>query len=32
MSVLQVLHYPDDRLRIVAKPVAEVNADIHAYR
>ncbi|MCU5771380.1 peptide deformylase [Erwiniaceae bacterium BAC15a-03b] len=28
MSVLQVLHYPDDRLRIVAKPVKEVNAKI----
>lgn len=28
MSVLQVLHYPDDRLRIVAKPVKDVNADI----
>ncbi|MBP2168558.1 peptide deformylase [Erwinia toletana] len=28
MSVLQVLHYPDDRLRIVAKPVKEVNANI----
>ncbi|MGV3344551.1 peptide deformylase [Enterobacteriaceae bacterium LUAb1] len=28
MSVLQVLHYPDDRLRIVAAPVQEVNADI----
>jgi len=28
MSVLQVLHFPDDRLRIVAKPVKEVNADI----
>ncbi|TKI03242.1 peptide deformylase [Martelella alba] len=28
MAVLQVLHYPDDRLRIVAKPVKEVNDDI----
>lgn len=28
MAVLQVLHFPDDRLRIVAKPVKEVNADI----
>lgn len=28
MSVLQVLHYPDERLRIVAKPVKEVNAEI----
>lgn len=28
MSVLQVLQYPDDRLRIVAKPVKEVNTDI----
>ncbi len=28
MSVLQVLHYPDERLRIVAKPVKAVNADI----
>lgn len=28
MSVLQVLHYPDDRLRIIAQPVKEVNADI----
>ncbi|WAT00886.1 peptide deformylase [Rouxiella chamberiensis] len=28
MSVLQILHFPDDRLRIVAKPVKEVNADI----
>ena len=28
MSVLQVLHFPDDRLRIVANPVKEVNADI----
>lgn len=28
MSVLQVLHFPDDRLRIVAKPVKEVNADV----
>ena len=28
MSVLQVLHIPDERLRIVAEPVKEVNADI----
>ena len=28
MSVLQVLHFPDDRLRIVATPVKAVNADI----
>ncbi|QDX28779.1 peptide deformylase [Dickeya poaceiphila] len=28
MSVLQVLHFPDERLRIQAKPVEEVNADI----
>ncbi len=28
MSVLQVLHYPDERLRKVAKPVAQVNDDI----
>ncbi|WP_075183616.1 peptide deformylase [Pantoea sp. 1.19] len=28
MSVLQVVHYPDERLRIVAAPVNEVNADI----
>ncbi|PWC09388.1 peptide deformylase [Brenneria roseae subsp. americana] len=28
MSVLQVLHFPDERLRITAKPVKEVNADI----
>ncbi len=26
MSVLQVLHIPDERLRKVAKPVEEVNA------
>lgn len=25
MPVLQVLHYPDERLRIIAKPVKEVN-------
>ncbi|CAK8740185.1 Peptide deformylase [Sodalis praecaptivus] len=25
MSLLQVLHYPDERLRKVAKPVADVN-------
>ena len=28
MSVLQVLHIPDERLRKVAKPVEEVNAEI----
>ncbi|KFD22385.1 MULTISPECIES: peptide deformylase [Tatumella] len=28
MSVLQVLHFPDERLRTVAAPVKEVNADI----
>ncbi|ATA26413.1 peptide deformylase [Brenneria goodwinii] len=28
MSVLQVLHFPDERLRITARPVKEVNADI----
>lgn len=28
MSVLPVLTFPDDRLRTVAKPVAEVNPDI----
>ncbi|MCG8710851.1 peptide deformylase [Brenneria sp. 4F2] len=28
MSVLQVIHFPDERLRITAKPVKEVNADI----
>lgn len=28
MSVLQVLHYPDERLRKVAKPVAQVTSDI----
>lgn len=28
MAVLTVLHYPDERLRTVAKPVAEVNAEI----
>ncbi|AXF78103.1 peptide deformylase [Erwinia tracheiphila] len=28
MSVLQVLHFPDDRLRIVAKSVTEVNTEI----
>ncbi len=29
MSVLQVLHIPDERLRKVAKPVEEVNAIGH---
>ncbi|WAY99250.1 peptide deformylase, partial [Serratia marcescens] len=28
MSVLQVLHFPDERLRKIAAPVKEVNADI----
>ena len=28
MSVLQVLHFPDDRLRKIAAPVAAVNADV----
>ncbi|OON35521.1 peptide deformylase [Izhakiella australiensis] len=28
MSVLQVLHYPDDRLRTVAEPVKTVDANI----
>lgn len=28
MSVLQVLHFPDDRLRKIAAPVKEINADI----
>ncbi len=28
MSILQVLHYPDERLRITAQPVAEVNKKI----
>lgn len=28
MSVLQVLHFPDERLRTIAKPVAEVNTEI----
>lgn len=28
MAVLQVLHFPDERLRTKAVPVAEVNADI----
>ncbi|PWC09821.1 peptide deformylase [Brenneria corticis] len=28
MSVLHVLHFPDERLRIKAQPVKEVNADI----
>lgn len=28
MSVLQVLHYPDERLRKVAQPVAQVNDEI----
>ncbi|ANE75037.1 peptide deformylase [Dickeya solani] len=28
MSVLQVLHFPDERLRIKAQPVKEVNAEI----
>ena len=28
MSVLQVLHFPDDRLRIVAQPVPQVDATV----
>ncbi|OSM93940.1 MULTISPECIES: peptide deformylase [Lonsdalea] len=28
MSVLQVLHFPDERLRTIARPVKEVNAEI----
>lgn len=28
MAVLHVLHYPDDRLRIVAKPVTTITAEI----
>ncbi|ETS29512.1 peptide deformylase [Photorhabdus temperata] len=28
MPVLQVLHYPDERLRTIATPVKEVNAEI----
>ena len=28
MSVLRVLHFPDDRLRTVAKPVAEITPEI----
>ena len=28
MSVLQVLHFPDDRLRKIAAPVKEVNAEV----
>lgn len=28
MAVLQILHFPDERLRTVAAPVKEVNADI----
>lgn len=28
MAVLHVLHYPDERLRTIAKPVDAVNADI----
>ena len=28
MSVLQILHFPDERLRITAKPVKEVDAKI----
>jgi len=28
MAVLKVLHFPDERLRTIAKPVAEVNAEI----
>lgn len=28
MSVLRVLHFPDDRLRTIAKPVAEITPEI----
>lgn len=28
MAVLTVLHYPDERLRTIAKPVAEINDEI----
>ncbi|KEA51197.1 peptide deformylase [Mangrovibacter sp. MFB070] len=28
MSVLQILHFPDERLRTIAEPVKEVNAEI----
>ncbi len=28
MAVLTVLHFPDERLRTIAKPVAEINDDI----
>ncbi|WP_272538172.1 peptide deformylase, partial [Providencia sp. PROV193] len=28
MSVLNVLHYPDERLRTIAKPVDKVDASI----
>ncbi|OTA17677.1 peptide deformylase [Xenorhabdus beddingii] len=28
MSVLQILHYPDERLRTIAKPVKKVDAEI----
>ncbi len=28
MSVLQVLHFPDERLRKIAAPVKEVNAEV----
>ena len=28
MAVLHVLHFPDERLRTIAKPVATVNAEI----
>ncbi|MDP0587992.1 MAG: peptide deformylase [Candidatus Endonucleobacter bathymodioli] len=28
MAILEILEYPDPRLRIIAKPVAEVNDDI----
>ncbi|MGJ0625857.1 peptide deformylase [Xenorhabdus bovienii] len=30
MSVLQVLHYPDERLRTIAKPVEKVDAEIQS--
>ncbi|MGE9716341.1 peptide deformylase, partial [Escherichia coli] len=28
MAVLHVLHYPDERLRTIAKPVEKVDAEI----
>ncbi|PLK58777.1 peptide deformylase [Candidatus Palibaumannia cicadellinicola] len=29
MSILPILHYPDDRLRKISKPVTEINDTIH---